>query len=203
MSQPQLDPNLSVPLIALMKGVNYRDADEQLWQSLLKVQSQLREYVSVLGLELILDEAEGYAYLRQRPAVEGEPELPRLVPRRQLGYQVSLLLVALRKRLAEFDAKSGDTRLVLSGDELAELVRVLLPSSENEAQFRDRMDAHINKVVDLGFLRRLRGHEDRFEVQRILKAFVDAQWLGDFEQRLQDYLTHAANSDEPQTTGGS
>ena len=39
----------------------------------------MREYVAVLGLELILDEAEGYAYLRQRAAAEGEPELARLV----------------------------------------------------------------------------------------------------------------------------
>ena len=190
MTQSQSQEGLSGPLIALMKGVTYRDSDEPQWQRLLRVQSQVRDYVSVLGLELMLDESEGYAYLRQRPSVEGEPELPRLVPRRQLGYQVSLLLVALRKQLAEFDAKSGDTRLVLSGEELVELVRVLLPASANEAQFRDRMDTHINKVVDLGFLRRLRGGDDQFEVQRILKAFVDAQWLGDFEARLAEYRTH-------------
>jgi hypothetical protein len=184
-----------------MKGVTYRDTDEPLWQALLSAQSQVRDYVGVLGLELILDEAEGYAYLRQRPAVEGEPELPRLVPRRQLGYNVSLLLVALRRRLAEFDAKSGDTRLVLSGDELVELVRVLLPASANEAQFVDRMDTHVNKVIELGFLRRLRGREDQYEVQRILKAFVDAQWLGDFERRLREYVEHAGATDGPQANG--
>jgi hypothetical protein len=191
-SQSQLQEGLSGPLIALMKGVAYRDENEPLWQAILRAQSQVRDYVTVLGLELILDESEGYAYLRQRPTVDGEPELPRLVPRRQLGYQVSLLLVALRKRLAEFDAKSGDTRLVLSGDELVDLVKVLLPPSANEAQFRDRMDTHINKVVELGFLRRLRGREEHYEVQRILKAFVDAQWLTDFEQRLGEYVAHAA-----------
>jgi hypothetical protein len=78
----------------------------------------------------------------------------------------------------------------LSGEELVELVRVLSPASANEAQFRDRMDTQINKVVDLGFLRRLRGGDDQFEVQRILKAFVDAQWLGDFDARLAEYRTH-------------
>lgn len=201
---PVVTSNTLSPLvIALMKGVVYREGEEALWQSLMQMQGQVRDYVTVLGLELIVDESEGYGYLRQRPAAEGEPEIPRLVPRRQLGYHVSLLLVALRKKLAEFDAKSGETRLVLSSDELTDLVRVLLPASANEAWFTDRMATHINKVVELGFLRRLRGKEDRYEVQRILKAFVDAQWLSDFEQRLAGYLKHAEQLADGDTQEGS
>ncbi|MBY0276112.1 DUF4194 domain-containing protein [Candidatus Binatia bacterium] len=179
-----------------MKGVVYRDADPPLWQALLQLQSQVRDHVAVLGLELMLDEAEGYAYLRQRIAGEGEPEIPRLIPRRQLAYSASLLLVALRKRLAEFDAKSGDTRLVLTEAELVDLVRVLLPATSNEAQLRDRMLTQVNKLVDLGFLRRLRGRDDQYEVQRILKAFVDAQWLGDFEERLRAYVEHGSAAEK-------
>jgi len=140
----------------------------------------------------MFDEAEGYAYLRQRPPVEGEPELPRLVQRRQLSYPVSLILVLLRKRLTEFDATGGDTRLVISRDQVADQVRLFLPDTANEARLLDRIDAHLNKVVELGFIRRLRGQDDQFEVRRILKAFVDAQWLAEFEQRLAAYGTHAA-----------
>jgi hypothetical protein len=40
-------------------------------------------------------------------------------------------------------------------------------------------------------LRKLRGSEDRFEVRRILKSFVDAQWLGEFERRLAEYKEKA------------
>jgi hypothetical protein len=174
-----------------MRGVTYRDADPALWQSLVALSGRVREYVAVLGLELILDEAEGYAYLRQRPVVEGEPELPRLVVRRQLGYHVSLLIALLRKKLAEFDARSGDTRLVLTRDEIVDLVRVFLPETANEARLLDRVDGHIGKIVELGFLRCLRGKEDQFEVQRILKAFVDAQWLGGLEERLAEYRANA------------
>jgi hypothetical protein len=64
----------------------------------------------------------------------------------------------------------------------------------------DRLDAHVNKIVDMGFLRRLRGKDDQFEVRRILKAFVDAQWLGEFERRLADYATHAAADTGKQDT---
>lgn len=189
-------PSLSHVLIALLKGVTYAESDAGLWQALVGLQARVREYTAVLGLQLVLDEAEGYAYLRQRPPVEGEPELPRLVSRRQLSYPLSPLLGLLRKRLAEFDARGGDTRLVLSRDEIADMVRLFFEDGSNEARFRDRVDQQLNRVVELGFLRRLRGRDDVFEVQRILKTFVDAQWLGELDRRLQDYRAHAAGGGE-------
>jgi len=186
------DIRLSQVLVALLQGVLYRDSDAALWQSLFELQARVRDYCATIGLELMFDEAEGYAYLRQRAAVEGEVELPRLVQRRQLSYPVSLILVLLRKRLTEFDATGGETRLVISRDQVADQVRLFLPDTANEARLLDRIDAHLNKVVELGFIRRLRGQEDQFEVRRILKAFVDAQWLAEFEQRLAAYSAHAA-----------
>jgi hypothetical protein len=51
----------------------------------------------------------------------------------------------------------------------------------------DRIDADLNRVVEFGFLRRLRGQNDQLEVRRILKAFVDAQWLSELERRLAEY----------------
>lgn len=191
------DDRLGPLLVALFQGVLYRD-DGQLWQPLLDLQSRVRDFGSTLGLDLILDEAEGYAYLRQRIAAPGEPELPRLVQRRQLSYPVSLLLVLLRKKLAEFDATGGDTRLVLGREQIADQLRLFLPDTANEARLLDRIDAHISKVVDLGFLRRLRGQDDQYEVRRILKAFVDAQWLSDFDQRLADYAAHGGAAGEPE-----
>jgi len=192
MSAGQLDAGraLSLVLVSLMKGVTFAEADPPLWQSLLALQARVRDHIAVLGLELMLDEAEGYAYLRQRPTAEGETDLPRLVQRRQLGYPVSLLLALLRKKLAEFDAVSGDTRLILSREDIVDLMRLFLPDTSNQARLMDRIDAHINRVVELGFLRRLQGQDDRFEVRRILKAFVDAQWLGEFSQRLAGYREH-------------
>lgn len=191
-------PELSQLMVNLLKGVLYRDDDERLWASLLRLQARVREQAAVLLLELVLDEAEGHAFLKSRPEPddpEGAPRLPRLVARRPLSYPVSLMLALLRKRMAEFDAGGGDTRLVLSRDEIAELMRVFLPDGTNEARLIDQVDAIINKVADLGFLRRLGAAagpapgRGRFEVRRILKAFVDAQWLAEFDARLEAYRT--------------
>ena len=183
----------SLVLVSLMKGVVHAEAEPKNWQALLDLQARVRDHVAPLGLELIADEVEGYAYLRQRVVGEGEPELPRLVPRRPLGFQVSLLLVLLRKKLAESDAQGDGTRIILSREQIADLVRVFLPDSGNEARLMDRLDTHLNKVVEMGFLRRLRGKDGELEVERILKAFVDAQWLLEFDRRLAAYAEHLKN----------
>jgi hypothetical protein len=196
-------PELSQLMVHLLKGVLYRDDDERLWASLLRLQARVREQAAVLLLDLLLDEAEGHAFLKSRPDPEdtaGAPRLPRLVARRPLAYPVSLMLALLRKRLAEFDASGGDTRLVLSRDEIAELMRVFLPDGTNEARLIDQVDATISKVVALGFLRRLepaagtQARRSHYEVRRILKAFVDAQWLAEFDARLETYRNHRSSS---------
>jgi hypothetical protein len=182
------EPDLSLAVTQLMKGVVYRDTHEHAWHSLLELQPQARDYVDVLGLQVVVDEAEGYAFLRQRPAgPEDTDPLPRLVPRRALSFHVSLLLALLRKKLAEFDAQSGETRLMLTHEQITEMVRVFLPATSNEARLTDQIDAHINKAAELGFLRPVKGSERVYEVRRILKAFVDGQWLADFDERLAEY----------------
>jgi hypothetical protein len=201
-------PDLSAVVVPLLKGVIYQESDAALWHALLNLQARVRDYIAVLGLELVLDEAEGYAFLRARNR-DGEDDaaakLPRLVARRPLSFPVSLLLALLRKKLAEFDAGGADTRLVLSRNDVLELMRVFLPMGSNETRTIDQVDTHLNKIVELGFVRRLKpaigatsGQEAMFEVRRILKAFVDAQWLAEFDARLDSYRTQlqGGQSDE-------
>jgi hypothetical protein len=180
---------LDLPLVVthLMKGVVYADSHEKVWHHLLPLQAQVRDYVGVMGLTVVIDEAEGYAFLRSKLDDEEDGPLPRLIPRRALSFHVSLVLALLRKKLAEFDASGAETRLVLTREQLVEMVRMFLPESSNEARLVDQIDTHLTKIVELGFLRRITGQEAAYEVRRILKAFVDGQWLSEFDQRLADY----------------
>lgn len=178
-------------VVPLLKGVIYRDDKPAVWSALLNLQAAARDYVAVLGLDLILDEAEGYAYLRSRAEDDpDESKQARLISRRQLSFPVSLLLALLRKKLVEFDAGGGDTRLILTSEEIADLMRVFLPEAGNEIKLLKQIDGYINKIVDLGFLRKLRGQEKTWEVRRILAAFVDAQWLADLDNKLAAYHAH-------------
>ena len=192
---------LDLPLVVtqLMKGVVYRDTHEKAWRDLLQLQAQARDYVALMGLMVTIDEAEGYAFLRSRPDDEDpgtqRPALPRLIPRRSLSFHVSLLVALLRKKLAEFDAGNGDTRLMLTRDQIIDMVRLFLPPSTNEARLVDQIDSYIVKVVELGFLRPVKNAESLFEVRRILKAFVDGQWLADFDRRLAEYAALLTDRD--------
>lgn len=212
-THPMVAPaaDLSVLLIGLLKSVLYRDDDERQWAALLNLQARVRDYAAVLNLDLVLDEAEGYAFLKSRPEPADDdpsPRLPRLVARRPLSFPVSLLLALLRKKLIEFDAGGGDTRLVLSRDDIVELVRVFLPDGPNEARLIDQIETTINKVAELGFLQKLKPSSGSavgpatYEVRRILKAFVDAQWLAEFDARLTTYQSQLAGvADTKEGTG--
>ncbi len=175
-------------LVSLYKGVVYRDADEVQWGRLMSRQAALRAHFAAVGLEVGIDEGEGFAYLKSSQS-EGDPEIPRLIVRRPLTYLVSLILVLLRKKLLEADHGQGDLKLVLGRDELVEMVRVFLPAGTNEAKVTEQVKAALSKITELGFLRHLPAEKDTWEVRRVLKAFVDAQWLADFHQRLESYRT--------------
>lgn len=193
-ARPRVD-DVSRAAVLLMQGVVYR-SDGRDWGRVLQHQPRLRSHFAVVGLELVVDEAEGWAFLRSRPADtdadsdDDDVKLPRLIPRHQLTFDVSLMLALLRRRLAEFDAKGGDTRLILSRADIADLVRLFLPDVGDDLRLYREIDRHIARVCDLGFLRELppsSSEAGSFEVRRILKAFVDAQWLGELDERLAAY----------------
>lgn len=213
-SAPATVAELDLPLVVtqLMKGVVYRDTHDRAWRHLLQLQPQVRDYVAVMGLVVIIDEAEGYAFLRSRPedddADSDRPPLARLIARRSLSFHVSLLLALLRKKLAEFDASNSDTRLMLTRDQIVDMVRLFLPASSNEARLVDQIDSYLAKATELGFLRPVKSSESLFEVRRILKAFVDGQWLAGFDRRLAEYAAlvggdEPAQGDEPDAPGGT
>ncbi len=182
-------------IIRLMQGVVYRESDEDTWVTLERLGAGVRDHFAAIGVDVVVDDAEGYAYLRSRPDEDGDEALPRLVRRRALAYNVSLLLVLLRKRLVEFETTGGDGRLVLTTDQIVEMLRLFQAESTNDARVVDQAETTISKAKELGFLRQLRGQSDHWEVRRILKAYVDAQTLSDFAAKLREYAG-AAVGDE-------
>lgn len=182
---------LSHVIIPLLKGVVYRDQHEQTWQLLTEMRAEAADHVKVLGLALSIDESEGYAFLRTLPESaypEGVDPPPRLVPRHPLSFHLSLLLALLRRRLAETDADGSETRLIMTRKDIVEMLWLFMPTSSNEARLADQIDRHIDRAAKMGFLREVKGQSETWEVRRVLKAFVDAETLDDFEQRLVEYL---------------
>lgn len=172
-----------------MREVLYREvpSHEEAWQTLQRHRGAVADHFAAIGIDIVVDDAEGYAYLVTREPEDGEQPLPRLVRRRSLTYNVSLLLVLLRKRMVEFESSGEEGKLVLTREQLVEMLRVFQATSSNEARTADQADRTIAQAAELGFLRELRGQPGAWEVRRILKAYVDAQTLSDFAARLDAY----------------
>jgi hypothetical protein len=183
-STPSSAP-LGSTLVALLRGVVDRTEDARLWHAVVELQAPIRDHLAVIGLDLVVVDDDGYAFLRQRPPQDDAHEAPRLMPRRPLTHPVSMVLVALRKRMSENDAGGGDQRLIVSRDEIGDMVRVFLPDTAAETRFRSRIDTYLGQVERLGFIRALKGRDGEYEVRRILRSFIDAQWLQDYSDRLE------------------
>lgn len=181
-------------IITLMRGVVYRENDEPTWAALERHGSAVRGHFGDIAVDVVVDDVEGFAYLRAREEEEGQDALPRLIRRRALTYQASLLAVLLRRRLAEFEASGGEGRLVLTTEQIADMLSVFAQDSTNEAKAIDRVRTTLGQLAALGFVQELRGQPDSWEVKRVLKAFVDAQTMGDFEAKLSEYAQTAAGT---------
>jgi hypothetical protein len=172
----------------LLREPVYRE-DGELWLTLRAQHDEIRHYFRQIGQELVLDEGEGYAFIRQLE-IEGEDRIPRLVQRRALSYLATLLLVALREEFLRFDSSASDsTRLVKTRDELRNLVADFLSETTNQVRDTARVDAAIARLGELGFIRQIGSAErDTFEVMRIVKARLSPADLEAIKQRL---LNHA------------
>lgn len=175
-------------IIKLLQGVIYND-DKELWDNLIKYHVPIKEYFKVIGIDVLIYETEGFAFLKQKQFDEGqEINLPNLIEKRQLSYPVTLLCVLLVEKIIEFDATEGDsTRLIVDKDEIKEMLRIFLPEKTNEAKLIDNMDENINKLVKYGFLRKLNDTESKYEVKRILKAKVPIETLQEVKSKLEEY----------------
>jgi hypothetical protein len=190
MMEPNDQATIGIPAVMLLRGILYREKT-QAWDLLLRYRGRLETYFEVLGVILIVDEAEGYAYLRQKPVTAETAEdeaFPRLMSRRRLSYPLTLLLVLLRKRLLEFETLGNETRLILSERDMIEMMRIYWSEVEtNERKREDQLILHIKKLATYGFLKALKAEKGRYEVNNILKAYVPIEELKTILEKLKNY----------------
>lgn len=180
----------SFALTQLFIGPVYIE-DIQVWETIRAERDYIARYFRQIGQALIIDEAEGYAFIRQIEP-DGEERVPRIGRRQALGYTATILLVCLREELASFDAAPGDsTRLVLTRQQLRALVLQFLRETNNQIRDMRTVDGAIRRVEELGFLRTIGTAEsDTLEVMRILKARFGPSELESVKERL---IRHGEN----------
>ena len=105
------------------------------------------------------------------------------------GRDESLWQVIVNERaaLGDYFQRLG---LVLNFADIMRRMEPFLPVPANEMKYRQTIEHIISQVMQLGFLQRMKGSEDEYEVRPVLRRFVDAQWLSDFADRLAEYEEH-------------
>ena len=146
----------SVAAVRLLQGVVYAD-DPRTWDIVLRSRSQLDGHFARIGLVLVVDEAEGYAYVRQwsdEECPEGYEQLPKLVRRVPLGYGPTLLAVLLRDELRRYEEEEvHDERCVVDADVLFDQWKPFFPPQHDEVKQRKEFGAALNRLDSLGFAR--------------------------------------------------
>ena len=178
--------------IKLLKGpVEY--LEKTAWEQLLQYQAELTKFLQQMGLILVLEKDDGYAYLEQT-RLDEEDTVVGWVRRIQLGYEESILLVLLRDMMAEFEVGEASTReLIKKRREIKEYAELFFKENPSRVKFIRDLDRLIDRVEELDFLEKIENNdlpdEQKFRVKKIIKARVDNELLENFKQQL---IEHAA-----------
>jgi len=179
-------------LIKLLKGpVEYLEKGS--WEQLLQYQTELTRFLQQLGLLLVLEKEDGYAYLEQQ-RLDEEENVAGWVRRIQLGYEESILLVLLRDMMAEFEVgEAGARELVKKRREIKEYAELFFKENPSRVKFIRDLDRLIDRVEELDFLEKVENaelqDEQKFRIKKIIKAKVDHEILENFKQQLTEHAT--------------
>jgi len=186
----QYEKPYSRAIVKLLKGTVDRNSTE--WQNIANhYQLEIQDYLNQIGLELLVKKDEGFAFVRQYENSEGNTL--GLIVRRQIGFEISLVLVVLRQSLEEFDSDPTHIQVdekFITDSEIRDEVEMFLPDKFNRVKFIKELDGYIKKIVDLGYLREVskKENETRYQIHRIIKEKVTLDILQDFKIKLQEYV---------------
>lgn len=178
-------------VLRLMQGVVYID-DTKYWDEIRANQDPIQRFVSQIGLELVFNPEDGFAYIFQPEAKEtDEKSLPRLMRTRQLKYEQSLLCILLREALEELDSASNtSTKLYITKGGIKERIEVFFRDHPNKSRLYKELDVSIDYTIkQLGILKLVQEDElfpdnTRYEISRIIKAMITAEKLEDAKLKL-------------------
>lgn len=184
--QSQILPYTTV-FIKLLKGpVDY--TDKSTWGKLIQYKAELPKFLDQMGLRLILDEDDGYAYLKQM-SQEDDENAGAWIIRRALTYEESIMLILLREMMAEFETSESVSReLIKKRREIKEYAELFFKENASRVKFSKEIDRLIDKSEEYGFLFLVEDHEiwdeQRFKIKKIIKAKIDSEELESFTTQL-------------------
>ncbi|GAB6013045.1 DUF4194 domain-containing protein [Viscerimonas tarda] len=175
-------------IVKLLQGTVY--SEDKVWDELILNQIQIDRFFRQIGVELIVEEKDGYAFLRQNEDEEGKTI--GLIRRMPLTYEQTLLCVLLREWMDEFEITDTETRnLYITHRQFRERIEMFFKEKSNQAKLLRNLDTLIKDMLNLDFLKKIEEtpypDERKYEVRRIIKSKITADKLVEFKQKLTDY----------------
>lgn len=174
----------STTLINLLQGVVRKEDNAEIWNTIRSQQFRIDEYMEKIGLSLVIDDEGGFAFLKQRD----DDVLPHLVKKQPLTFRMSLFLALLRNEINEYDSGSGEGALVIREEEMVRRMKPYFPDVSDEVKFTNSIDRCFSKALEMKILVPVKDNEYEYEVQPVLRRFMDAEWLLEFNRQLDKYM---------------
>jgi len=206
MSQPVY--SIRHVIVQLVRGPIYQQ-DSLLWARLLMDRGDVESHFHRMGLELVLEEEAGYAFLRNESSeetdgeedvtvIDGEAPLPRLMRRNPLSFLPTVLLLELRERLLRHDQSvDGTDHLYLEFKEIVEFMRSYCGETGNEKKVENKISGAVKRLIDLSLLRQIPNRSEViYRVEPILRAKLPVDQIEAVRDRLKGQLGHEDPADD-------
>lgn len=181
-------PEYAPVLRKLLKGSLSMYQEKDHWEIMLRYRSVVEDWLTKIGIELFIDETEGYAFVRdpEPPDDYTGPRLPALMSSHSLDYKTTVLCVILREKLLEHDQRSlvAGGRPVITKSDIYDEMAGWLKQDSAASKFRYDINRTIGGLEKMKLIREVKDQEDTYYIERIIKARINAEALEDIRQKL-------------------
>ena len=179
--------------IALLKGpIIKKGTNDKLWNLVIRDRMFIDSYFAKIGLTLLVEEGDGYAFLRQKEEGEDEDyqEITKLIRKVRLTPEESFLCVILREALDYFESSDNLSDIcALTESEIIDRLKDYSYEYTDELRFKNKLRTTLNKLQELGYVEDLtdkNSNEENhtFEVKRIIRAIITPSFLEEFRNKI-------------------
>ncbi len=176
-------------IVKLLKGTI--ESKDTVWNDILMYQIEIQNYISQIGLVLVVKENDGYAFVKQFE-IDNEGNTIGIASKRQIGFETSVILIILRQLIEEFENNPIEaiSEKYITHEELINEIELFLSEKYNKVQFFKDIDKYIKKVVELGYLKEIKtdSTEQRYKIHKIITEKITLDILNEFNEKLQKYV---------------
>lgn len=167
------------------------ESSMSLWNDVLSYQVEIQDYLTIIGLELVVKKDDGFAYLKELEDSEGNTL--GIISKRKIGFEASIIIVVLRQTLEEFDQNPNQfdvNEKFISFQEIKDEIELFLPETYNKVKLMKDLEINIRRIVELGYLREISrdDFDAKYQIHRIIKEKISLDQLQEFKNKLENYV---------------